>query len=291
MFYIENTFLKVEIDKKGAQLTSIQNKNAAIDYIWKGKEWPKHAPILFPAIGRSTNDQYLINKTFYPMQQHGFANDCLFDRIEQTPTKIVLRFTENKETLKSYPFQFQFIVTYELIDHQLMISFCVKNTGGQKMTYSLGFHPAFNVPIAAEGTFEDYQLDFKTKDHTLERFEIIKSPYPYRTGKKIRLDEGVKSFPLTRKLFKDGLIILNNRMDSVTLKSTKTAHQINMDCSDFPYFCLWTKEDEALDFLCLEPFYGLPDIIGQTQELYQKEGNIELEAGSEKTLHCSMTLI
>ena len=289
MLQIENAFLKVEIDEKGAQLTHVLNKQENFDYIWNGTEWPKHAPLLFPAIGRSTQDSYLIDGQSYPMQQHGFVSDYVFEVAEQSSEKLVLSFTDNDETFKSYPFHFELLVTFELSGNKLKQVFNVKNLDDQELSYSFGFHPAFNVPIANEGNFEDYQVVFETADAALEQFEIKKNPFPYRSGEKIRFNDGAKVLPLTRKIFEAGLIILNNQIDSVTLNSKSSKHQIKMEKADFPYFCLWTKEDEDLAFLCLEPFYGLPDVIDQSQELNQKEGNIHLAAKSEKTLSCTLT--
>lgn len=51
MQVLENDKFKVEIDELGAQLTHLYNKKENFDYIWNGKLWPKHAPVLFPAIG------------------------------------------------------------------------------------------------------------------------------------------------------------------------------------------------------------------------------------------------
>lgn len=82
------------------------------DFIWNGSEWPKHAPILFPAIGRPTDDEYLLDQKSYPMQQHGFASDYSFEIIEQKDDQLSLLFKDNEETYQSYPFHFEFKVTY-----------------------------------------------------------------------------------------------------------------------------------------------------------------------------------
>ncbi|WP_422730470.1 hypothetical protein [Lentilactobacillus rapi] len=53
---IENNRFSAEIDEHGCQLTHLVNKQGNFDYIWNNDIWPKHAPILFPAIGRSNDD-------------------------------------------------------------------------------------------------------------------------------------------------------------------------------------------------------------------------------------------
>ena len=46
------------------------------------------------------------------MQQHGFASDYSFEIIEQKDDQLSLLFKDNEETYQSYPFHFEFKVTY-----------------------------------------------------------------------------------------------------------------------------------------------------------------------------------
>ena len=73
------------------------------------------------------------------------------------------------------------------------------------------------------------------------------------------------------------------------LFSQETDYQMTVKMADFPYLCLWTKEDENLSYLCIEPFQGLPDILNQKQELLQKEGNISLKSNESKTYEVELT--
>ena len=65
MLTIENNQLKVEINEVGAQLTHVVDKTTNADYIWNGSEWERHAPILFPAIGRSNDNKMCIRDSIY----------------------------------------------------------------------------------------------------------------------------------------------------------------------------------------------------------------------------------
>ena len=51
---IENDFLKVTIDDHGAELVSIYDKEKDREVIWQGdpKFWGRHAPVLFPNVGK-----------------------------------------------------------------------------------------------------------------------------------------------------------------------------------------------------------------------------------------------
>jgi len=276
MIDIKNDFLTVEIDPVGAQLTHVINRKTGFDYIWNGAEWPKHAPILFPAIGRSTEDSYLLDGRLFPMQQHGFASDFKFDVYRYHEDCLTLRLNQNEETIKSYPFKFELYVIFKLEGSQLQVSFEVKNTDSKTLSFALGFHPAFNLP----GNFTDYHLQMQPETVGLKQFEIVKNPFPYRTGRLV--DFGAANFVLTREMFAAGLVILDNDISQVKLFSEKNDLAVTMDLADFPYLCLWTKEDADLPYLCIEPFQGLPDIVDQKQELLEKEGNVKLAAGGQR---------
>lgn len=285
MFEIKNNELTVKINEMGAEITSVHGNKNNIEYIWNDEAWPKHAPILFPAIGRSDNDSYLINGKEKHMDQHGFAANQLFKVIDQKENEISMALSENNETLLSYPFNFRLIVKYTLQSKKLIVEFKVINPNFEDLSFSLGFHPAFNIPVVPDEEFEDYNLTFSPSESELKQYEIVKAPFPYRSGKVIDFAEK-NGFSLKRSLFQDGLIIFDNEINEVNLGSSK--HNINIEMSSFSNLCIWTKEDMELPYLCIEPFYGLPDKINTKQELLTKEGNYLLDGKSSKEFTCTI---
>lgn len=285
MLTIKNKQLTVEINPKGAELTHVIDNHTHFDYIWNGAEWPKHAPILFPAIGRSTEDSYLLDVKTYPMQQHGFASDYDFEVLEQAEDSLTLLFKDNEETAQSYPFHFAFKVIYQLVRNKLNVAFEVQNHSSESLSFALGFHPAFNLP----GKFENYFLNLTTEEKALQQFEIVKNPFPYRSGKLLDLAQNASHLPLERSFFEKGLVILNNDIQKVQLASEESGLNLTVELADFPYLCLWTKEDMDLPYLCIEPFQGLPDVVNQKQELLEKEGNVVLAAGEKADYQVSVT--
>lgn len=281
---IENTKLKVDVDELGAQLTHIIAKNGNFDYLWNGVEWKRHAPILFPAIGRSNDDKYIVNGKTYNMHQHGFARDYPWTVVDKGDDRITLTLVANDETLKLYPFNFEISVTYTLQESKLLIKFDVKNNSEQNMPFALGFHPGFNVPIDGDQlNFNDYELNFEPKIANLEQFEI--NPVPFRDGKKLPIKDAKGSaLPLNHRNFDDGLIVIANQgIRSVKLNSKKSQHSIYMRLESFPYLTLWTMENTDAKFLCIEPFAGLPDIkADKPTDWASKEGNNHLTAGERK---------
>lgn len=292
MIKIENDKFRAEIDEHGAQLTHLINKAADFDYIWNGAQWKKHAPVLFPAIGRSNQDKYLLDGHEYEMPQHGFANSQDFKVQYMTANAVVLELSANAETKRLYPFDFRLTVAFSLLSTGLSVSFTVANLGDQQMPYSLGSHPAFNVPIAGVGNFTDYRVKFSGLTAPLKVAEIVKIPAPYRTGKEEPLagadgDELVLNY----KTFKPGLrIVMNSGIQQVKLYSPVTSHAVELDVSQFKNICLWTMEDEEDNFLCVEPFNGFPDVLGDPVDWFDKQGNIILPAHEQRVSQYEMHL-
>ena len=54
MQVLENERFRVEINEFGAELTRFTSKKDGTEYVWKGDPaaWKRHAPILFPIVGR-----------------------------------------------------------------------------------------------------------------------------------------------------------------------------------------------------------------------------------------------
>lgn len=291
MISIENALLQVEINEMGAEVTHIIKKDENFDFIWNGTAWSRHAPILFPSIGKSNEDQYSVNGTIYPMKQHGFARDYPWTVVDVGDDHARLTLVQNEETLKMYPFDFQLSVVYQLQDNTLLTTFEVENNSAAPMPFALGSHPGFNVPINGDQLeFSDYQITVSPEVTQIREFEI--NPAPFRTGEVIDLAEtSGSSFQLNHKMFDDGLIIIENQgLTSIRLDSPKSSHSITISLEDFPYVTLWTMENVEEPFLCIEPFAGLPDIKGPISDWSQKPGNQILDPGTSTKLSYQMIL-
>ena len=79
MVTITNGILTAQISETGAQLSRLAT--ASTEYLWDGNPdiWPKHAPVLFPFVGRLPNQEYQFQgKTYGPMPIHGFVPTSRF---------------------------------------------------------------------------------------------------------------------------------------------------------------------------------------------------------------------
>jgi galactose mutarotase-like enzyme len=252
----------VEIKHKGAELSQIYTNNKTL--IWKvdQKYWNKTSPILFPIVGSLKNNSYQIHQKTYSLLRHGFARDFNFDLIEKTENKAVFSLMYNKETLSVYPFMFELLIIYTLVESGLEINYIVKNLSNQKMPFSLGAHPAFGI----DGDIEDYSLEFQNKNN-LVTYHIENDLLNNKTST-IVLEN--KRLNLNYKLFEKDAIVLKNQ-PTTFVKLLKNNEQIlKINFLDFPYLGIWTKNNAP--FICIEPWFGIADNINTNSNFYEKEG-------------------
>lgn len=276
MHNIENEFLKVSVRNLGAELISVLNKKTGVEHLWQAdkKWWGWHAPVLFPIVGRCLNDQINLGDKTYPLEKHGFARKSNFELVAQTPNCLTFKMYSNSETEKSYPFKFEFIIEYSLNKNELQQKFEVINNGNKTLHFSLGAHPAFNVPFYPNEEFSDYYIEFENAE-TLTRHRINNEGYFDGRNDVVSTNGKIDLYPA---LFNDDALIFKNLSSrNVTLKSKKNDRQLKVSFSEFPYLGIWTKE--GAPYVCIEPWLGCADTANKLTDFTKKEGVLNLAAG------------
>ncbi|EAG5527273.1 aldose 1-epimerase family protein [Listeria monocytogenes] len=276
MIKLENEVLLVEMKTAGAELTRIFHKDTGLEYLWNAdsKFWGRHSPVLFPTVGRLVEDTYLVDGKPYHLGQHGFARDRDFQVVEQTEKSVRFELDADEDSLAVYPYKFKLSIIYTIEKNTVAVSYEVENTDNKRIYFSIGAHPAFNLPLTDGTTFEDYYLDFGTE----ENLETLCLEGPYRSGeiKKV-VDEAARYLPLNYDLFKnDALIFEALKQKEMTIKSDKIPHFVKVSFPEFPFVGVWTAK-AGTPFLCIEPWYGIADGAGESVELRDKAGIEHLE--------------
>lgn len=274
MYTIENDHLRVRVGAKGAELDSIWLKSGNAEYLWSADPafWAKKSPILFPIIGTLKNDTYFFEGKAYQLPRHGFARDMEFTPVSQNNEMLVFAIESNAKTFAVFPFGFKFEIAYSLVENQLRVTYTVRNTDNKTIYFSVGGHPAFKVPLAADLRYDDYYLEFNEQENA-GRWPISKdgliesSPVPQM--------ENSNRIVLTKELFKkDALVFKHLKSNKVVLKSDRDNQSITFDFTGFPYLGIWAAKDA--DFVCIEPWCGIADAVESEQQLIKKEGIEEL---------------
>ena len=162
MHTIENEELRVMISDHGAELSGIFDKKNNREILWNAdpKYWKRHAPVLFPNVGRLYKDTCLIGGETYTSGQHGFARDMEFICVEETETSVTHLLEATDATKKAWPYEFQLYITHTLNGRDLTVAWKVVNKDQETMYFTIGAHPAFNVPVLQDTVQSRYHLTF-----------------------------------------------------------------------------------------------------------------------------------
>lgn len=271
--------LVLNVNSKGAELCSIKNKQG-YEYLWQGDPeiWPRQAPVLFPIVGKLKDNRYSFGDSIYTMSQHGFARDLEYSLVKQEPQELVFELNSDEISRSTYPFDFRLTLKYLLKSNILLCSYEVKNTGEDTMYFSIGAHPGFNILLSKHhGKCYPY-LEFKKSELVLSNLSG-----GLLSGEKHRLSLSETRLSIHAELFKnDALVAEGGQIEGLSLCLDAEGRKIDLSCSGWPYFGIWSKpdpKDATLKFLCLEPWFGVADNINHDGLLKNKSGILHLDAG------------
>lgn len=290
MNILENDKILIHINNFGAELCKIYSKQNKVDYLWNGdkKYWGRYSPVLFPIVGRLNDNETYINSKKYEMSQHGFARDMEFNLVSKNENKIEFTIQYNEETLKKYPYKFRLNIIYTLKDSTIDITWKVKNIDDKEILFSIGAHPAFNIPFNNDDKLEDYYLSFKYENN-IKQYSL-KGPY-LNEYKDISQIENLHIKP---EIFKDDAIIYSG-VQEITINSKNRDDKIKVSFKGFPYVGVWSPYNESNNsiapFVCIEPWYGIADKINSNKKFEDKIGINKLDINEEFETTYSISII
>ena len=282
--------LKFSVQDKGAELCSIISQSTGTEFMWGANPdiWGSFAPILFPIIGTLKEGEFLHEGKSYSLPKHGFIRNNENLKVNQVSDNCLeysLKF--DYESLKFYPFEFEFIVRFVLVGNSITIEHKVVNHSKDKpLFFSVGGHPAFTCPLYDGETYEDYFIEFEEVEN-VSTWEVLPNGLVNSTSKSLIKNSNI--LPLTRTLFEnDALILKDLKSKRVSLKSKKSSTSISIEYTDFNYLGIWAKPGG--EFVCIEPWLGISDSNTTDKDFTKKEGIIRLEANTDFTASYSIKI-
>lgn len=276
----ENEHLKIQVKEEGAELCSLISKKTGIEHTWQADPdiWGSHAPNLFPVIGVLKEGSFMFEGKEYSMPKHGFIrhNNNLILK-ERADHRLVFELIYSEDSLKIYPFKFDFKIEFELKENKLIVSHYVANLDSKTMYFSLGGHPAFNICLFETESIEDYSIEF---DHPLSLDRILLNDDGLISRQTEPVLQNERKIKLNQQIFdRDALIFENIGSKIATLKSRDHGTILSMEYPDFNDLGIWAKP--GAKYVCIEPWLGMADVEGTSGELKDKKGIIALEATKE----------
>lgn len=214
-------------------------------------------PVLFPICGPVQDSAYEWNGKTYKMGQHGIARISPWEVVgtsTENEASITLRLRSNASTLEAFPFDFELLFTYSLVNGELHIRQHYRNFNHHEaMPFYAGFHPYFiieggkDIPYETDATqYVDYN-DNEVK--------------PYMGS--VDLEPMVESFCL-----------LDAKKSEIAFPSRKGV-RIHLRYTDvFKYVVIWSVKDRP--FVCVEPWMARPLEMNRGEELVLLEPGAEL---------------
>ncbi len=273
MLYLENERFKAAIDKKGAELCSLVGKSDGTEYVWQAdpKIWARHAPLLFPVIGRLKDKEYTLDGKTYSITQHGFGRDLTFAGRQVDAACAEFTLTQSEYTKKMYPYDFTLTVRYTLDGNCLKKEHIVENPNDIPLYYEVGGHDAYNICLTEGETIQDSYVEFEGVD------EI----HPLQLDENILLTGGSDTLPLKegrlwidRETFHiDALMMPSPEVRRLTIGSRKHSKKVAVEFDDFDYVGIWSAyKPFDVPYVCIEPWSTLPDCSYLGKELEKKVG-------------------
>ena len=283
---------EVTLNSIGAELKSFRSKNGT-EYIWNSNPefWMRSSPLLFPTIGNVRDNQTKFNGLTYPMPKHGFCKDLDFSPVNHTDSSVSFLLKASEETKKSYPFDFEIGLTYELEGNNLYMTYTVKNNDTLEMPYHLGAHPGFMCPLNTGETLSDYQLVFEKE----EEFSAV--PYDlenlcFSSKKHVLHKNNGNILPLSAEMFdNDAVFFPHTNSRSVKLVHHSMGHGVKVDYPGFHSVAFWTPIGGNAPFLCIEPWNGAAIYDDEDDNFLHKRDVEILPAGETKEYKLVISLL
>lgn len=266
---IENEYIKVEISTLGAEIQSVKKEDK--EMIWQGDPsvWDRRAPLLFPICGGLKNDEYVYEGKTYKLLKHGFARDSEFLLESKDDEKAVFLLESNQETLKVFPFEHELRVIYSLEKSKVNVEYNIKNLSKKDMYCSIGAHEAYACP----GGIEKYSIIFEQN----EDFNSMKIEGVFLSGETFCVGKNTNEIKLSYKYFVpeiDTLVFSDLKSRKAWIKNNETGEKIEIEYEDFDYLGIWTKQNA--EYICFEPWCGLPDFTDSCGDITKKEGIMKI---------------
>ena len=284
---MENECLRITVSDTGAELVSVIDKDTGKERLWPADPavWNRHAPILFPFVGKVTEGKYRIDGKEYAMKtQHGFARDQEFACAEESADHITHRLEASDSTMEIYPWDFGLTVKHTFSQErprELVITWIIENRGSDRMYYSIGGHPGFLMPEGIRK--EDCFITFPGMEK-LTYFSANSAGFALpEEVHELQLENGCAHYQAD---VPDTWIFEDQKIGTVGIVTPDGRPLATMHCEGFPMLAVWANPNGT--FICLEPWFGRTDDAGFTGTLEEKKGMKVLDGGEKREISYSI---
>ncbi len=278
---LSNDIITIEVAEHGAELVSLQ-KNGR-EYLWMGDAsfWNRHAPILFPAVGKPYNNELHVDGKVYPMKQHGFARDSEFEIVGDGRLRM-----KESDLSATYPYRLGLEVCYHLEGSAVEVVWTVENLDNRDAYFQIGAHPGFLLPdYHAEDKLHGYLRYYDREGNPINPVII----HGLKDGNRVpcsspKLGEGDHriavveecvipcEMPIETDTFaRDALMFEGGQVTKAILCDKDGNKVLGVSCPQAEAYGIWAPHKEGCPFVCLEPWCGICDTHGFTDDISKRQ--------------------
>ena len=263
---LDNNILTVDIAPQGAEPVSIRHNGR--EYLWNGdaRFWNRHAPILFPVVGKPYRNELHIHGETLTMKQHGFARDSHFEELGDGRMRMV-----GNTNTQQYPYRFALEVHYRIDGSALVATWRVENQDTVDMYFQIGAHPGFMLPdYNPADTMHGYVRYYDRNGNPIA--PVIVSALDDGNRVALKAAKRVPSeMPITAETFAhDALIFENQQVATAELCDKQGRRVLSVSCTQAEAYGIWAPHKEGCPFVCLEPWCGICDAKGFVGDIAER---------------------
>lgn len=255
---LSNDILTLEVSEHGAELVSLKKVNH--EYLWTGNAqfWNRHAPILFPAVGKPFNNELHVDGMTYPMKQHGFARDSEFEDLGDGHLRM-----KERDLSASYPYRLGLEVQHRLEGHKVEVVWTVENRDNKDVYFQIGAHPGFLLPDYNAADEVHGYIRYRNCDAQPVNPVVVSA---LKDGNRVPLDapQNFNSMmPIKADTFAhDALMFEGGQLTEAVLCDKEDIPVLGVSCPQAEAYGIWAPHKEGCPFVCLEPWCGICDPYG-----------------------------
>lgn len=252
LYTIKNQFLSVTVNSEGGSMTSVKYLPLEEERQWQGDEfWASQDVVIFPIIGHA--GEYVARGKRYAPRSHGVARYSSFALADQSAESVTLALTSDEGTRASYPYDFDFAITYKLDGKSVEITYFVRSQGG-KIPFYVGGHPGMKAPGG------EAVIEFENEEHPVL--------YPIDGAEGVQLN-ALKRFVANKAFFAECKTFQLGSLSGGNIVATTADGYRYTYRSDCPVWAFWSNEKGG-DYLCVEPWWGINDFPAAPREITLK---------------------
>ncbi len=252
LYTISNKYLSVTVNSEGGSMTSVKYLPLNEERQWQGDDfWKSQDVVIFPIIGHA--GAYNARGGTFTPKSHGVARYSAFTLADKSGESITLALSSNEETLKTYPYEFDFSITYKLIEKSVEVTYFVRSKDG-KIPFYVGGHPGMKAP----------------RGEAVIEFENEENPvlYPVDCAEGIEV-KGLRRFVANKAFFAECKTFQLGSLSGGDIYAYTADGYRYTYSSDCPVVAFWSNEKGG-DYICVEPWWGINDFPSAPREITLK---------------------